>query len=208
MVKRWAKKDITYLKRYGKSKKLEELAKRFDTDVKTVQAKLFELGVVKKAVRDRVWTDPLIKDYEQGLKALERKDWSRAAERFEKVASESDEIYLVGRARQYLEVCGRLQEKGDTGGTDAYLEAVLHKNRGELEEALEICKSGGRHKKDVRFAYLAASIHALEERLDEAAEMLGLAIEMNPEDRVHAFHDSDFAALRAEQEYRYLFGLD
>ena len=62
-------------------------------------------------------------------------------------------------------------------------------------------------QKDERFAYLAASIHAAEGRTDEAAKALSRAIELNPKNRVHAFHDPDFAELRGTRDHRQLFGL-
>ena len=71
----------------------------------------------------------------------------------------------------------------------------------------QISRKGGRDQKDERFAYLAASIHAVEDRLDEAAEVLARAVELNPKNRIHAFHDPDFAELRKNRDLRPLFGL-
>ena len=73
--------------------------------------------------------------------------------------------------------------------------------------ALEISRKEGRDQKDERFAYLTASIHAVEERLDEAAQALARAVELNPKNRIHAFHDPDFAELRKNRDLRPLFGL-
>ena len=44
MAKRWKKEDLTYLKRYAGTKRLEELATRFKTDTETVSARLEELA--------------------------------------------------------------------------------------------------------------------------------------------------------------------
>ena len=63
-------------------------------------------------------------------------------------------------------------------GIDVYLHwmwfllAVYEKNRGNFKEALEMSRKGGLDQKDERFAYLAASIHAVEERTEEAAQVL------------------------------------
>src|SRR5262245_46044969 len=101
--------------------------------------------------------DPLLEQYENGLKAMYRQKWSEAAKIFAKVA-ESDESDLAGRARQLLQTCRAKQEADeDVSQEDPFLLAVVHKNRGELEEALQICTRGGRQSKDERFAYLAAS---------------------------------------------------
>ena len=64
-----------------------------------------------------------------------------------------------------------------------------------------------RADKDERFAYLVASIHSLEGRADEAAEVLQKAIRSNEENRVHAFHDPDFAPLRDSETHREIFQL-
>jgi tetratricopeptide (TPR) repeat protein len=95
--------------------------------------------------------------------------------------------------------------KGDGG--DPFLQAVFEKNRGNLAAALDLCRKEGREQKDERFAYLAASIHAVEGRLEEAVQALSRAIELNPRNRVHAYHDPDFAEIRRDRDHRQLFGL-
>jgi tetratricopeptide (TPR) repeat protein len=151
--------------------------------------------------------DPMVEQYEAGIKAMYRQKWSEAAKHFAKVA-ESDESDLAGRARQLLETCRAKQESSDDlSHEDPFLLAVVHKNNGELAEALQICVRGGRQSKDERFAYLAASIHALSGEREEAAKFLDLAIELNAKNRVHAFHDADFASLREDAAFARLFGL-
>ena len=132
--------------------------------------------------------DPALDALTQGLAALQAKDWAKAAERFEEVVRESDRPEVRDRARQYLM-------------------ASRQKNRGNLKEALEISHKGGRDQKDERFAYLTASLHALEGRWDEATQALNKAIELNPKNRIHAFHDPDLAELRKNRDLRPLFGL-
>ena len=44
MAKRWQTADVSYLRRYGRTKPVDELARRFKTDVKTVREKLAELA--------------------------------------------------------------------------------------------------------------------------------------------------------------------
>src|SRR3990172_1317975 len=112
--------------------------------------------------------------------------WTKAKRLFERVIAEAaDEPELVDRAKLYLEACRqRLAEgAGEAEGEDPYLEAVVLKNAGHLDEALALCRRGGRHRKDERMAYLAASIHALRGEVAEAADLLGLAIELNPKNR-------------------------
>jgi thioredoxin-like negative regulator of GroEL len=156
--------------------------------------------------------DSILQAYSQALEALHRKSWSKAAELFATVVENSDMPEVRGRARQYLAAC-RLQEAKNVPAanegeeTDPYLRAVYEKNRGDLSAALALCRQGGKDQQDERFAYLAASIHAVEERTEEAAQVLSRAVELSSKNRIHAFHDPDFAELRGNPSFRHLFGL-
>lgn len=164
--------------------------------------------------------DPVIEAYAEGLSALQRKNWTKAAELLEKVVAESDRSDLKDRALQLLaatrekigsqgkEAKGKKgKDAQDPAEADPFLEAVYEKNRGNHQAALEISRQGGRDQKDERFAYLVAAIHAAENRTDEALQALTKAIELNPKNRIHAYHDADFAELRKAKEHRPLFGL-
>jgi tetratricopeptide (TPR) repeat protein len=156
--------------------------------------------------------DPAIEALTQGLAALQGKQWSKAVEHFERAVQESDVPEVKDRAKQFLAV-SRQRAQGDAPKAakgeeqDPFLLAVYEKNRGNLKEALEMSRKGGIDQKDERFAYLTASIHASENRLDEAAQALAKAVELNPRNRIHAFHDPDFAELRKNRDLRALFGL-
>ena len=161
--------------------------------------------------------DSSLKAYTEALEALHRKSWAKAAQLFASVIESSDLPEMRERARQYLAAC-RLQEaqheaksgktpREDDGDADPYLRAVVEKNRGDLDGALALCRHGGADQKDERFAYLAASIHAVQGRIDEAAQALSRAVELSSKNRIHAFHDPDFAELRKNRDHRALFGL-
>ena len=159
--------------------------------------------------------DSSLQAYTEALQALHRKSWSKAAQLFTSVVESSDVPEMRERARQYLAAC-RLQEaqqeaksgkKAREDEGDPYLRAVFEKNRGDLDAALALCRHGGADQKDERFAYLAASIHAVQGRVDEAAQALTRAVEMSSKNRVHAFHDPDFAELRGNPSFRQIFGL-
>jgi hypothetical protein len=154
--------------------------------------------------------DSSLQAYSQALEALHRKSWSQAAELFETVVESSDTPEIRERARQYLAAC-RLQEAKSGHSrddeADPYLRAVYEKNRGDLSAALALCRQAGNDQKDERFAYLAASIHALEERPEEAAKVLSRAVELSAKNRIYAFHDPDFAELRGNPSFRHLFEL-
>jgi hypothetical protein len=151
--------------------------------------------------------DPAVANFTDGLKAMDRKDWPKAVELFGKAIAVSDLTDLTARARQYQAAAQKLAVPPTAESDDPYLQAVFEKNRGNLKAALDFCKKGGRDKKDERYAYLAAAIHALENRTEEAAQALSLAVELNAKNRIHAFHDADFAELRKNRDYRHLFGL-
>jgi tetratricopeptide (TPR) repeat protein len=155
--------------------------------------------------------DPALDALTKGLAALQGQDWPKAAQLLEKAIELADRPELSARARQFLAACRQREQaagaKPAKSHDDPYLEAVYEKNRGNLREALEICRRGGRDQKDERFAYLAAAVYATENRIEEAAQALTKAIELNSKNRIHAFHDSDFAELRKNRDYRSLFGL-
>jgi tetratricopeptide (TPR) repeat protein len=162
--------------------------------------------------------DPALAALTQGLAALQAKDWAKAVQLFEQAVEQSDQPEVKDRAKQFLAASRHKAEDAARGEArpakgaaddepDPYLLAVYEKNRGNLEQALEISRQGGRDQKDERFAYLVASIHAVEDRLEEAAQVLAKAVELNPKNRIHAFHDPDFAELRKNRDLRPLFGL-
>lgn len=207
MAKEWSSKEITYLKRYAETKEVAELAQRMEADEAEVRAKLADLGLSAKdgdAQKSRLGNEPLLESYEKGLQALYGGKHAEAEKLLTKVIEECDQPELSERARQILAAARAPKDDGPETD-DPFLLAVYQKNRGNYSEALEIAKKGGRSGKDERFAYLEASIHALEDRLDDAAGALDKAIELNRKNRVHAFHDPDFAALRESDEHSDVF---
>ncbi len=206
MAKRWKKDETTYLKRYAAKRKVEELAERFATDAKGVRAKLDEMGL-EAADHQRLASqpDPGIESLDKGVKALHAKKYSQAEKLLAQAESDAVDSGVANLARRYLAVARERQATAARSTADPYLEAVYERNRGNLEAALEICSRGGRQSKDDRFAHLAASIHAASGAADKAAKFLEVAIQLNPRNRVLAYHDSDFATLREDPDYADLF---
>ena len=208
MPKRWRKEDDTYLKRYAKQKSAAELLERFGVGQEDLERKLTLLGlttsdgVPKKA---EVRIDPAIEVFAAGLEAFHTKKWDKARAAFERVLAESDQTDLLARARLYRDQTAQRAGAAPVEEADPYLEAVVAKNRGDYATVLEICGRGGRRGKDERFAYLAASALALSGDLDEAVKVLQQAIELNPENRIHAFHDPDFRGLRGHAGFDALY---
>jgi tetratricopeptide (TPR) repeat protein len=161
--------------------------------------------------RAQASSDPGLDAFTEGIAALQAKDWKKAVEHLEKAVELADRPELRDKARQLLVIprqkAGEQGAKAKEPEVDPFLAAVYEKNRGDLQAALEISRKGGRDQKDDRFAYLVASIHAVEDRIEEAAQALAKAVELNPKNRIHAFHDPDFTELRKNRDYRPLFGL-
>jgi tetratricopeptide (TPR) repeat protein len=144
------------------------------------------------------------KTFDKAVDSLHKKKWANARSDFHKVAEAQPGTGLAERSRRYLAVCeDRLAKPASK--IDSYLVAVMAKNEGDLETAMEVCSRGGAKGRDERFAYLAAALECLQENTDAALEQLAKAIELNSENRVHAYHDPDFSFLRDDPEHAALF---
>ena len=153
--------------------------------------------------------DPQVELFGRAVAAAQQKHWREAAALFRRLLGEIDDDPSLGeRARQYLALCEQRLGNGNApdGDEDPYLQAVVAKNRGDFAAALALCRRGGRHHRDERMAYLAASILALEGAIAEAAELLALAVGQNARNRVLAFHDSDFADVLNRAEFAFVHG--
>lgn len=204
----WSTQDLGYLKRYASTKSLEELVQRFEVDAADVRAQLaaHDLKTKDGEPLDRIRIDgDVLSAFEKGVQALYKGNWKTAVQQFEAVLEEGDPPELAARARQHLTVAARrLAESEDDAGP--YIQAVYEKNRGDLDAAMKIVKA---QKKDDggRYAYLAASLHALAADEDQAVAALEKAVEADPKHRVAAYHDPDFTELRQNKDHAHLFGL-
>ena len=206
MAKRWKKDEITYLKRYSTKRRVMELAERFDADADEVRDKLDEMGL--EAIdhqRPVSEPDPGIEPLEAGVEALYAKKYARAEKLLGQAETTALGADVANLARRYLAATRQQRETEKAAAADPYLEAVYERNRGNFDAALDICSRGGRQSKDERFAHLAASIHAAGGELEKAAKFLEVAIELNPRNRVLAYHDTDFASMREDPQYADLF---
>ena len=151
--------------------------------------------------------DPQLELFGRAIAATQQKRWKEAATLLRRLLHDTDDDPgLAERARQYLSLCEQRLANGNEkhADDDPYLQAVIAKNRGDFAAALAICRRGGRHRRDERMAYLAASILALEGEFVEAAELLALAVGQNARNRVQAFHDSDFAEVLGRAEFAFV----
>ena len=153
--------------------------------------------------------DPQLELFGRAVAATHQKHWSAAAGLFRRLLERADDDPGVGeRARQYLALCEQrlADESPADASVDLYLQAVVAKNRGDFATALALCRRGGRHRRDERMAYLAASILALAGEFEEAADLLAFAVSQNARNRVQAFHDSDFAEVLGRAEFAFVRG--
>ncbi len=202
----WKKEDQTYIKRYAPSRTLAELVERFERPESDVVAKLLEMKIASKdghGFKAR-FVDPSVEHYEKGLEPFHKGQWGEAKKHFEKVVEQSEQNDLTARARLFISMCDE-NLAGPEKLDDPFLEAVIAKNEGNLEAASELCNLNDRRSSDDRFAYLAASVKALEGAHQAAMDLLKNAIALNPTNRIQAFHDPDFESMRDSSEFRELF---
>lgn len=144
--------------------------------------------------------DAVLKKLEAGIEAFHADRIAEARSEFEAVIASGTESRLTSRAGDYLAACDRAEASKDGKGNDPFLEAVVARNDGDLEDALEICTAGSRTR-DGRFVYLASCIRALLGETEPALNSLEKAVELDPTNRVRAFHDADFASLNEDERF-------
>ena len=151
--------------------------------------------------------DAALDAFEKAMALLYDGKWKNAEKAFQEIVESQPRTTLAQRAQQFADVCAN-RSLAEDDGADLYLQAVHAKNLGDLDEAADICSRGGLKGRDERFAYLAGAIESLRENAEEAMQLLEKAVEMNPDNRVHAFHDPDFRHLRANDVAAELFAVD
>ena len=213
MAKSWSEQESGYLKRYAKAKNLADLAGRFDASEDEVRARLASLGLKTKDGEPKAGkgrgaaADPEIGDYEAGIQALASGKLATAEKAFERVIAATDRPELAARARQHLTVVARRRE-GDAGDADPFTRAVFARNSGDHAAAMELVDRHGKSDDDGRFALLAAGLHSVANREQDAVQALRRAVEKDPANRVRAYHDPDLAELRRKTEYAHLFAME
>lgn len=156
-----------------------------------------------KASASTSYVDPGVAPYESALKAFYGGKYDKAEKLFEQAGEATEQTDLAARARTFQLACRQRLEDAPAPD-DPFLEAVIAKNSGDFDTAMELCTRGGRRGKDERFAYLAASVAAVRGDSDDAITLLQQAIEMNDENRIHAYHDPDFDGLREDETFEQL----
>jgi tetratricopeptide (TPR) repeat protein len=144
--------------------------------------------------------DSALENLEAGIALFYENKVAEARARFEDVVAGGDESRFVIRAKDYLAACERAATAAEGDTDDAFLEAVMARNDGDLERVLELCGDDGRDDDD-RFVYLAACVHALMGDQEAALDRLTQAVELDRKNRVRAFHDGDFSSLDEDERF-------
>jgi tetratricopeptide (TPR) repeat protein len=139
--------------------------------------------------------------YETGVRALQRRDFTGAADHFRSVIQRfPDERELLERARLYLQVCER-ETANRAGGPATPQErvyaATVALNAGDADGALTHLKEALADDPENDYGHYIMAI-ALSDRgkFAESLSHLRRSIEINPENRSTARLDPDLAVLR------------
>ena len=145
--------------------------------------------------------------YERGLDALQRHDYSGAAQHFGSVLLKyPEEKDLHERVRLYLNICQRQATREDPAPQtidERLFASTLAINGGKYDEALSHLRLVRDEDPDNDHAlYMLAVAHAQRGEHAEAIAHLERAIAMNPENRGLARHDPDLEPLRGDESFR------
>ena len=144
--------------------------------------------------------DSALKNLEAGIALFYEDRVAEARARFEDVVAAGGESRFAVRAKDYLAACERAETPASGSPDDPFLGAVMVRNDGDLERTLELCEGGVRDQ-DERFVYLAACVRALMGEQEAALDLLTKAVELDPKNRVRAYHDGDFSSLDEDERF-------
>ncbi len=145
--------------------------------------------------------------YERGLEALQRHDYSGAADLFDSVLRQyPEEKELHERVRLYLNICQRHatpREATPHTVQERLYAATLAINGGRYDEAITHLRLVRDEDPDNDHAlYMLAVAHAQRGEHAEAVAHLERAIALNPDNRGLARTDPDLEPIRADESFR------
>lgn len=148
--------------------------------------------------------------YERGLRALQEKDYARAAQALHSILDlYPEEKELHERARLYLNICERQAiplDKTPRGFDERVYAATLAINAGSYDDGLARLQTLlAEAPASDHVHYMLAVVHTLRQELGQAAAHLERAIELDPDNRVLAWQDADLEALRQHPAHRAAF---
>jgi tetratricopeptide (TPR) repeat protein len=218
MGKRWTEAELQFLKDNAGRMSVQALSEALSVRVDEVEARLERLGLrggsdtpsakpaqtLKELSKH---TENARKDFDRGVAALQKRKFDESERHFlDLIQKYPNERELVDRARMYLAVCARRKDSERPASAepeDFYYAAVLEKNRGNVDEAIEHLKRASRRNGDGdgRIDFLLACCYAQRGEARVAAEHLRRAIDEDGRHRVLARHDRDFDPVREAPEF-------
>ncbi|MDQ5871603.1 MAG: hypothetical protein M3547_05295 [Acidobacteriota bacterium] len=219
MAKRWSEAELRFLRDNETKMSVQALADALSVRVEEIEKKLDRLGPAaaaagaapKKALTLKDLsrhTENARKEYDRGVAALQRRKLEDAERHFaDLIQKYPGEKELVDRARVYLAVCERQKLAARSTLSepeDFYYAAVLEKNRGNVEEAIEHLKRAARKNGGGKVDFLLACCYAQRGEPGSALEYLKRAIGEDQRNRILARHDRDFDPVRESPEFQEL----
>ena len=219
MAKRWTEADLRFLRDNASKMSPQALADSLSVRIDELEKKLEKLGgaasssaegprkaqTVKELSRH---AENARKEYDRGVTALQRRKIEEAERHFLELTQKyPEEKELVDRARVYLAVCERQKNAAAASLSepeDFYYAAVLEKNRGNVDEAIEHLKRAARKNGGGKVDFLLACCYAQQGEPGSALEHLRRAIDEDQRNRILARHDRDFDPVRDKPEFQEL----
>jgi tetratricopeptide (TPR) repeat protein len=145
-----------------------------------------------------------VRNFEIGLRYLQRQNYHRAREVFEKLTTTARPD-VADRSRVLLKVCvDRLGAKPPSPRTaaDYHVLGVAELNARDLDRAVEhLSKAENLQPKSEEIRYALAAAHSLKGNADAAMEHLKAAIALRPQNRFQARRDPDFRSLAGDPRF-------
>jgi len=219
MSKRWTEAELRFLRDNAAKMSIQALADVLSVRIDELEKKMEKLGLLGGAEAPAARKAQTLKElsklaenarkeFDRGVSALQKKKIDEAERHFLELTQKyPDEKELVDRARVYLAVCERQRKAAAPALTepeDFYYAAVIAKNRGKVEEAIEHLKRAVRKNGGGKVDFLLACCYAQNGERETAIEHLKRAIGEDQSNRILARHDSDFDPVRDTPEFQEL----
>ena len=217
MAKRWTEAELRFLRDNASKMSVQALADALSVRIDDLEKKLEKLAVARAAETPKKaqtlkelfrHTENARKDYDRGVAALQRRKLEEAERHFlDLVQKYGEEKELVDRARVYLAIVERQRASARLSPSepeDFYYAAVLEKNRGNVDEAIDHLKRAARKNGGGKVDFLLACCYAQRGESGSALDHLRRAIEEDQRNRILARHDRDFDPVRDSPEFQEL----
>ncbi len=144
--------------------------------------------------------------FERAVKALSRKNFSRAADLLDQIIDDYPEQRdVVERAKAYRAACERSRERRPTRPKtfeDLLHHGIYHHNRGEYLEALKFLNQAAEiHPRNEHVLYCVAASAARAGDTATSLRALRAAVAASPANRTQARTDPDFDTLRDDPDF-------